>query len=91
MHLNNVTRKYYTPLIIFTNLPNIFAYMTIIDRSMYNFVNCLQFNIKYEKVEFPAPVGGVLLFIKVLLTIFVYKYCDHKVQVILNMFYCEIA
>ena len=24
--------------------------------------------------------------IKVLLTIFVYKYCDHKVQVILNMF-----
>jgi hypothetical protein len=25
---------------------------------MYNFVNCLQFNIRYEKVERPAPVGG---------------------------------
>ena len=24
--------------------------MTIIVRSMYNFVNCLQFNIRYEKV-----------------------------------------
>jgi hypothetical protein len=22
---------------------------------MYNFVNCLQFNIRYEKVERPAP------------------------------------
>jgi hypothetical protein len=32
--------------------------MTIIVRSMYNFVNCLQFNIRYEKVERPAPVGG---------------------------------
>jgi hypothetical protein len=28
----------------------------------------------------------VLFSIKVLLTIFVYKYCDHKVQVILNKF-----
>ena len=29
---------------------------------MYNFVNCLQFNIWYEKVEHPAPVGGALVF-----------------------------
>ena len=36
--------------------------MTIIVRSMYNFVNCLQFNIRYEKVERPAPVGGALVF-----------------------------
>ena len=50
MHQNSVTRKDYTPLIIFTNHANIFAYMTIIVRSMYNFVNCLQFNIRYEKV-----------------------------------------
>ena len=35
--------------------------MTIIVRSMYNFVNCLQFNIRYEKVERPAPVGGALV------------------------------
>ena len=28
---------------------------------MYNFVNCLQFNIRYEKVERPAPVGGALV------------------------------
>ena len=28
---------------------------------MYNFVNCLQFNIRYEKVERPAPVDGVLV------------------------------
>ena len=55
-------KKDYTPLIIFTNLANIFAYnMTIIVRSMYNFVNCLQFNIRYEKVEHPAPVGGALV------------------------------
>ena len=54
--------KIIPPLIIFTNLANIFAYMTIIVRSMYNFVNCFQFNIRYEKVERPAPVGGVLVF-----------------------------
>ena len=36
--------------------------MTIIVRSMYNFVNCLQFNIRYEKVERPAPMGGALVF-----------------------------
>ena len=35
--------------------------MTIIVRSMYNFVNCLQFNIRYEKVERPAPMGGALV------------------------------
>ena len=35
--------------------------MTIIVRSMYNFVNCLQFDIRYEKVERPAPVGGALV------------------------------
>ena len=35
--------------------------MTIIVRSMYNFVNCLQFNIGYEKVDRPAPVGGALV------------------------------
>jgi hypothetical protein len=29
---------------------------------MYNFVNCLQFNIRYEKVEHPAPVGGALVY-----------------------------
>jgi hypothetical protein len=28
---------------------------------MYNFVNCLQFNIRYEKVERAAPVGGALV------------------------------
>jgi hypothetical protein len=28
---------------------------------MYNFVNCLQFNIRYKKVERPAPVGGALV------------------------------
>ena len=28
---------------------------------MYNFVNCLQLNIRYEKVERPAAVGGVLV------------------------------
>jgi hypothetical protein len=38
------------------------SYMTIIVRSMYNFVNCLQFNIRYEKVECPAPVGGALVY-----------------------------
>jgi hypothetical protein len=54
-------RKDYTPLIIFTNLANIFAYMTIIVKSMYNFVNCLQFKIRYEKVERPAPVGSALV------------------------------
>ena len=36
--------------------------MTIIVRSMYNFVNCLQFNIRYVKVERPAPVGSALVF-----------------------------
>ena len=62
MYYNSVTRKDYTPLIIFTNLANIFANMTIIVRSMYNFVNCLQlFNIRYEKVERPAPVGSALV------------------------------
>ena len=61
MHQNSVTRKDYTPLIIFTSLANIFAYMTIIVRSMYNFVNCLQFNIRCEKVERPAPVGGAIV------------------------------
>ena len=61
MHYYSVTRKDYTPLIIFTNLASIFAYMTIIVRSMYNFVNCLQFNIRYEKIERPAPVGGALV------------------------------
>jgi hypothetical protein len=40
-----------------------YAYMTIIVRSMYNFVNCLQFNIRYEKVERPALVGGPLVLI----------------------------
>ena len=35
--------------------------MTIIVKSMYNFVNCLQFNIRYEKVRRPAPVGGALV------------------------------
>ena len=35
--------------------------MTIIVRNMYNFVNCFQFNIRYEKVEHPAPVGGALV------------------------------
>ena len=35
--------------------------MTIIVRSMYNFVNCLPSNIRYEKVERPAPVGGALV------------------------------
>ena len=35
--------------------------MTIIVRSVYNFVNCLQSNIRYEKVEPPAPVGGALV------------------------------
>jgi hypothetical protein len=39
----------------------IYAYMTIIVRSMYNFVNCLQFNIRYEKVERPALMGGALV------------------------------
>ena len=28
---------------------------------MYNFVNCLQFNIRYEKVERLAPMGGALV------------------------------
>jgi hypothetical protein len=53
--------KDYTPLIIFTNLGNIFVYMIIIVRSMYNFVNCLQFNIRYEKVECTAPMGSALV------------------------------
>jgi NADH:ubiquinone oxidoreductase subunit 6 (subunit J) len=35
--------------------------MTIIVRSMYNFVNCLQFNIRDEKVERSAPVGSALV------------------------------
>ena len=58
-------------MIIFTNLANIFAYMTIIVRSMYNFVNCLQLNIRYEKVERPAPVGGALVKIKPMLGKFI--------------------
>jgi hypothetical protein len=45
--------------ILQTYLP--ISYMTIRVRSMYNFVNCLQFNIRYEKVERPAPVGGALV------------------------------
>ena len=45
--------------------------MTIIVRSMYNFVNCLQFNIRYEKVERPAPVGGALVKIKPMLGEFI--------------------
>jgi hypothetical protein len=28
---------------------------------MYNFVNCLQFNIRYEKVERPVPMGSALV------------------------------
>jgi hypothetical protein len=36
---------------------------TPVVRSMYNFVNCLQFNIRYETVERPAPVGGALVYI----------------------------
>jgi hypothetical protein len=32
---------------------------------MYNFANCLQFKIRYEKVERPAPVGGALVFLYV--------------------------
>ena len=28
---------------------------------MYIFVNCFQFNIRYEKVKHPAAVGGVLV------------------------------
>ena len=35
--------------------------MTIIVRSIYNFVNCLQFNIRYEKVERSAPLGSALV------------------------------
>jgi hypothetical protein len=30
---------------------------------MYNFVDCLQFNIRYGKVERPGPVGGALVII----------------------------
>jgi hypothetical protein len=30
---------------------------------MYNFVNCLQLDIRCEKVKRPAPVGGALVFI----------------------------
>ena len=26
-----------------------------------NYVNCLQFNIRYEKVERPAPMGGAFV------------------------------
>jgi hypothetical protein len=40
---------------------NIGSINFISGRSMYNFVNCLQFNIGYEKVERPAPVGGALV------------------------------
>ena len=29
-----------------------------------NYVNCLQFNIRYEKVERPTPVGGALVFLR---------------------------
>jgi hypothetical protein len=28
---------------------------------MYNFVNCLQFNIRCGKIEHPAPMGGALV------------------------------
>jgi hypothetical protein len=59
----------YTPLIIFTNLANIFAYMTIIVRSMYNFVNCLQFNIRYEKVERPETVMLGLILMPIIIYI----------------------
>ena len=45
--------------------------MTIIVRSMYNLVNCLRFNIRYEKVERPAPVGGALVKIKPMLGEFI--------------------
>ena len=44
--------------------------MTIIVRSMYNFVNCLQFDIRYEKVERPAPVGGALVSVMLALDMF---------------------
>ena len=46
---------------ITTRQVTLFAYMTIIIRSVYNFVNCLQFNIRYDKNERPAPVGGALV------------------------------
>ena len=36
---------------------------------MYNFVNCLQFNIRYEKVEHPAPVGGALVLLAIVLSV----------------------
>jgi hypothetical protein len=68
-----------TPLIIFTNLANIFAYMTIIVRSMYNFVNCLQFNIRYEKVERPAPV---LLFVCVCMEDIQIKYLYKQISLV---------
>ena len=58
---NPPLQTYNLLLIIFTILANVFAYMTIIVRSIYNFVNCLQFNIRYEKVERPVPVDGALV------------------------------
>ena len=37
------------------------ARVTTFTNCLYNFVNCLQFNNRYEKVERPAPVGGALV------------------------------
>ena len=42
--------------------------------SMYNFVNCLQFNIRYEKVERPASVGGALVILSLILIWFFFLY-----------------
>jgi hypothetical protein len=45
-------------------------------------VNCLQFNIRYEKVERPAPVGGALVdLILIRLTVFM----DSKLYIFLTM------
>ena len=51
--------------------------MTIIVKSMYNFVNCLQFNIRYEKVERPAPVGGALVSLTLRLNFFLFFFRRH--------------
>ena len=46
---------------IYQSCKHICLYDHHIVRSMYNFVNCLQFNIRCEKVEHPPPVDSALV------------------------------
>jgi hypothetical protein len=75
----NFKKSEIVPLWLYLPILQTFAYMTIIVRSMYNFVNCLEFNIRYEKVERPAPV---LLFVCVCMEDIQIKYLYKQISLV---------